>query len=153
MRTPLSTLPVRDGDAGKRPWYGMETVDQFAKTDPSTKASTMSDTPGSFMGWTTGSPPNEQHLVRTDGYDKFRSWLAVKDKSCQTAIPLNYADWEVNYGTTVAFNKASLAASVVTPTATSGSKVTGTGDGSGGKWPIHNDPVANDVTTTVTTTW
>jgi hypothetical protein len=149
----LTTNPVRDGDAGKRPWYGMETVSQFDKADPSTKASTMSDTPGSFMGWTTGSPPNEQHLVKTDGHDRFRSWLAVKDKSSTTAIPLNYADWEVDYGTTVTFNKTSPAASVVTPTTTAGSKVTGTGDASGGKWPLHSDPVANDVTTTVTTRW
>jgi hypothetical protein len=149
----LTTLPVRDGDAGKRPWYGMETVDQFAKASSSTKSSTMDDTPGTNMAWTVGSGANQQHLVKTDGYDKFRSWLAVKDKSSSRAITMNYADWQVDYGTTITFNKATPGASVVTPTGTAGAKVTGTGDGSGGKTPLHNDPVANDVTTIVTTKW
>jgi hypothetical protein len=153
MAIMLPTTPVRDGDAGKRPWYGMETVLPFDMADPSTKTSTMTDHPNITMGWTVGSPPDEQHLVKTDGHNRFRSWLAVKDTSSATAIPLNYADWEVDWGTTVAFNKASPAASVVTPTATSGSQTTATGDGAGGKWPIHGDPVANDKFTPVTTLW
>ncbi|GIG23014.1 hypothetical protein Cch01nite_37380 [Cellulomonas chitinilytica] len=148
-----TVLPVRDGDAGKRPWYGMETVLPFDKTDPSTKNTSMQDTPGSHNPWTLGAGVDKQHLVKTDGRDRFRSWLAVKEKSTTNAIMLNYADWLVDYGTTIAFNAASPAASVVTPTATSGAKVTGTGDGSGGQWPLHGDPVANDVTTMTDANW
>ncbi|WP_285689021.1 hypothetical protein [Actinoplanes sp. NBRC 103695] len=149
----LSAIPVRDGDAGQVPWYGPETVDQFAATDPSTKVSTMSDTPSSTQPWKLGSGADEQHLVRTDGRDRFRSWLAVKDKNSDTAIPLSYADWEVGYGTTVTVNPGSPAASVVTADPASGAKVTGTGDGSGGIWPLHEDPVANDVATEEHSTW
>ncbi|GCE75286.1 hypothetical protein [Cellulomonas biazotea] len=148
-----TTLPVRDGDAGKRPWYGMETVDQFAAADPSTKTSAMDDTPDSTQPWSLGTGANQQNLVRTDGKDQFRSWLAVKDTSSTSAILLNYADWEVDYGTAVTFNAASPGASVVTPTATSGGKVTATGDGSGGKTPLHGDPVANDVATIQDGNW
>jgi len=148
-----SALPVRDGDAGKRPWYGMETVVPFDKTDPSTKNTTMQDTPGSHNPWVLGAGADKQHLVKTDGRDRFRSWLAVKEKSTQNAIMLNYADWLVDYGTTITFNAASPAASVVTPTATSGAKVTGTGDGTGGQWPLHGDPVANDVATMTNANW
>ncbi|MDC7121868.1 hypothetical protein OMK64_10005 [Cellulomonas fimi] len=148
-----STLPVRDGDAGFRPWYGPETVFSFSATDPSTQNTSMQDTPSTNQPWTVGSGTATQHLVRTDGRDRFRSWLAVKDTSSTTAIMLNYADWLVDYGTTVAFNSASPAASVVTPSATSGARVTGTGDSTGGQWPLHNDPVANDVATNVQSNW
>jgi hypothetical protein len=149
----LSQTPVRDGDAGQVPWYGPETVDQFAATDPSTKSSTMSDTPSSTQPWKVGTGPDEQHLVRTDGRDRFRSWLAVKDKSSAAVIPLNYADWEVNYAASVAVNAGSPAASVVTADPASGAKVLGTGDGSGGVWPLHEDPVANDVAVEERSTW
>jgi hypothetical protein len=149
----LSVAPVRDGDAGVKPWYGPETVVPFDATDPSTKATTMSDTPSTSQPWKVGAAPDEQHLVKTDGKDRFRSWLAVKHKTSQTAIPLNYADWEVDYGTTVVVNAATPAASVVTPTGTSGAKVTGQGDGAGGRWPLHDDPVANDVATIVNSAW
>lgn len=148
-----STLPVRDGDAGKVPWYGTETVDQFDVAATSTKTSTMGDTPGTFNPWTVGTGATQQHLVKTDGKDRFRSWLAVKDKASLTVIPLNYADWEADYSTTVTFNKAAPASSTVTPTGTSGSKVLGQGNGSGGQTPLHGDPVANDVATTVNSTW
>ena len=149
----LSVAPVRDGDAGRKPWYGMETVDQFAAIDPSIKVSTMQDTPHSGQPWKVGTAPDEQHLVKTDGRDRFRSWLAVKDKNSDAVIPLNYADWEVDYGTTVTVNPGSPASSVVTPTATSGAKVTGRGDGSGGVSPLHDDPVANDVASEQNSTW
>lgn len=148
-----SPLPVRDGDAGKRPWYGMETVDQFDKAATSTKTSAMDDTPSTQQPWTLGSGANQQQLVKTDGRDKFRSWLAVKDKASSSAIALEYADWYADYTTTVAFNKASPASSVVTPAASSGSKVTARGEGTGGLWPLHNDPVANDVAGDVNSTW
>jgi hypothetical protein len=149
----LSTAPVRDGDAGVKPWYGPETVVPFDATDPSTKATTMSDTPSSGQPWKIGTAPDEQHLVKTDGKDRFRSWLAVKHKTSATVIPLNYADWEVDYGTTVAVNAATPASSVVTPTGTAGAKVTGQGDSSGGRWPLHDDPVANGVATIVNSAW
>ena len=42
---------------------------------------------------------------------------------------------------------------MVTPTATSGAKVIGQGDGSGGRWPLHDDPVANDVAVDQNSTW
>lgn len=148
-----SVLPVRDGDAGAVPWYGPETVVPFDAAATSTKATSMSDTPSSTQDWSVGSGANQQNLVRTDGKDRFRSWLAVKDKATASAIMLNWADWEVDYTTAVSFNSASPAASVVTPAATSGAKVTGTGDGSGGKWPLHTDPVANDVATIVNGNW
>jgi hypothetical protein len=148
-----SALPVRDGDAGFRPWYGPETVVAFSATDPSSKNTAMDDTPDSTQPWTVGSGTARQHLVRTDGRDRFRSWLAVKDTASTNAIMLNYADWLVDYGTTVTFNAASPGASVVTPTATSGARVTGTGDGTGGQWPLHGDPVANDVATIVESNW
>ncbi|GCD20262.1 hypothetical protein CTKZ_18240 [Cellulomonas algicola] len=148
-----SSLPVRDGDAGFRPWYGPETVFPFSATDPSTKNTAMQDTPDSTQPWTVGSGTARQQLVKTDGRDRFRSWLAVKDTASTNAIMLNYADWLVDYGTTVTFNSASPAASVVTPTATSGARVTGTGDGTGGQWPLHGDPVANDVATVVESSW
>ena len=125
----------------------------FSATDPATQNTSMQDTPSTNQPWTVGSGTTTQHLVRTDGRDRFRSWLAVKDTSSTTAIMLNYADWLVDYGTTVAFNSASPAASVVTPTATSGARVTGTGDSTGGQWPLHNDPVANDVATNVQSSW
>jgi hypothetical protein len=138
--------PVRDGDAGVVPWYGPETVDQFPATSPSTRTSTMQDTPGTGpRAWKIGSGATEQHLVRTDGRDRFRSWLAVKDVNERTAIPLNFADWEVDYSTTVTVDAGSPASSVVTPGPNSGSKVTAKGDGSGGQTPLHEDPVANDA--------
>lgn len=148
-----SSLPVRDGDAGFRPWYGPETVFPFSATDPSSTNTSMDDTPDSTQPWTVGSGTATQHLVKTDGRDRFRSWLAVKDTASTNAIMLNYADWLVDYGTTVTFNSASPAASVVTPTATSGARVTGTGDATGGQWPLHGDPVANDVATNVESNW
>ncbi len=142
----IGDAPVRDGDAGVVPWYGQETVDRFAATSPSTKTSTMQDTPGTGQrDWKIGSGATEQHLVRTDGRDRFRSWLAVKDVNEKTAIPLNFADWEVDYSTTVTVNPGSPASSVVTPGPSSGSKVTAKGDGSGGQIPLHEDPVANDA--------
>jgi hypothetical protein len=149
----LSTIPVRDGDAGFVPWYGPETVVPFDAADPSTKATAMSDTPSSGQPWTIGTAPNEQHLVKTDGKDRFRSWLAVKHKTATQVIPLHWAAWEVDYSTTVAVNTASPASSVVTPAGSSGAKVTAQGEGSGGWWPLHGDPVANDVAHDVEGAW
>jgi len=150
----LTTLPVRDGiTAGVVPWYDIIDVKSFDALATSTKTTATDDTPSSPQPWTIAATPGPQVLKKTDGRDAFRNWLVVKDKASAQVIPLHWSDWHVDYGTTVAFNSASPAASVVTPTATGGAKVTATGDGSGGKWPILVDPIANTVTTVVQSSW
>ena len=58
--------------------YGPETVVPFDAADPSTKTTAMSDVPSSAQPWTIGAGPDEQHLVATDGKDRFRSWLEAR---------------------------------------------------------------------------
>lgn len=148
----LSTLPVRDGDAGKTPWYGMETVKQFATAAESTKMTSMYDAPKSPNYWQKTDGGVTQNLVKTDGKDIFRSWLAVQHSVTKELKCMDYADWEVDYGTKVAVNAKNLAASTVSPT-TGGAKIIGTGDGDGGKAPLTGDPVANDVAVIVPGNW
>ena len=103
----------------------------------------MYDAPENGFAWIETVKGTDYYLVRTGGRDLFRSWLAVHNPTTDETKCLNYADWDVNYGTNVRVNAADEAASVVNPT-TGGARLIGTGDGSGGKNPLLGDPVANE---------
>jgi hypothetical protein len=103
----------------------------------------------------TDGQGRQQELVGTGGEDLFRTWLAVQRNNSQTVIALNYADWKVNYTTTVTnFNNQAPQNSTLRIHGHSGPRITKRGDGFG--WwrrPILNDPVANQVQVTRTATW
>lgn len=136
-------LPVRDGDTLVQPWYGMETVSPFAAASPDTQAATMNDTPGTNSSWDDPVSGEANTLDHTDGQDVFRSWLAVRNRSSFHKKYLRFADWQVDYSSAVDMTQP--VGSRVTPGATAGGTVTGTGNGMGGKQPELFDPVANDV--------
>jgi hypothetical protein len=150
-------LPVRDGDTGVVPWYGMETVKSFDEAPDSTKTASMFDQPGTAtMNWTETVNGTDQHLVKTRGQDVFRSWLSVQEKGTTGFFGmhrLGYIDWKVDYGTDITFNKANPAASVVTPTADSGGKIIGVNEGFGVKLPLMDDPTANDAAKNERSNW
>ncbi|MEW5988222.1 MAG: hypothetical protein AB1791_16460 [Chloroflexota bacterium] len=144
-------LPVRDGDTLKQPWYGLETVFPFSAAATDTQTSTMNDTPSTSNSWNDPVSGEANTLDHTDGMDIFRSWLAVRNRTDFHKKYLRYADWQVDYSTAVDTTQA--VGSRVTPVKGAGGKVTGTGNGMGGKQPELFDPVANDVAKTVNSTW
>lgn len=149
-------LPVRDGDAGFVPWYGPETVHAFDEAATSTKTADMYDKPSSSSPWEKTVGGKKQYLVKTSGQDVFRSWLSVQEKGTTGFMGMHrmgYADWKVDYSTSVAVNKASPASSVVTPGSDSGGKVTKVSGGFGAYIPLMGDPVANDAAKWVESNW
>ena len=138
------TQPGRDGDTGFVPWYGPETVKDFAAADPDTKSTRMDDTPSSGQVWQKDFGKGMQQLKMTSGRDTFVSWLAVRNKRTKAVTLLNNASWYCDYGADVTVDTATPANSKVTPT-TGKVAVTSTGDGKGSKTPLYTDPVANDA--------
>ena len=150
-----SPLPVRDGDALKQPWYGLETVSPFSEAASDSQTATMNDTPGTArQPWADPrgtDTPEPDSLAQTDGKDIFRSWLAVRNRTDFHKLYLRHADWEVDYSTAVDVSKA--IGSRATAGGNAGGKVTGTGNGRGGKQPSLFDPVANDAARDTFTKW
>lgn len=150
-------LPVRDGDTGILPWYGMETVKSFDEAPVSTKTASMYDKPGTAtMPWTQTVNGKTQNLIKTRGQDVFRSWLSVQEKGTTGFFGmhrLGYIDWKVDYGTDITYKKANPASSVVTPIANSGGKIIGINEGPGIKFPLMGDPTANDAAKDVKSNW
>lgn len=146
-----TVLPVRDGDTLIQPWYGMETVSSFLAASPDTQSSTMQDTPGTSSSWDDPVSGEADTLDHTDGRDVFRSWLAVRNRTDFHKKYLRFADWRVDYSTTV--DTTQPVGSRVTAGGAAGASVTGQGNGMGGKQPALFDPVANDVAKVRNTTW
>lgn len=146
-----TTLPVRDGDTLIQPWYGMETVSPFAAASPDTQTSTMSDTPSTSNSWDDPVSGEAATLDHTDGQDVFRSWLGVRNRTDFHKKYLRFADWQVDYSTAV--DTTQPVGSRVAPGGAAGARVTGMGNGMGGKQPALFDPVANDVAKVRNTKW
>jgi len=128
--------PTRDGDTGIIPWYGQETVRPFTRTGQSVHPA-MSDSPQTPARWK--SPDGVGSLVSSSGYDRFCSWMVVRQKSSSDIVFLNWATWEVDWG-------AGLDPVAKTGSGKgAGTRVTGRGDGQGAFTPQLTDPVANTV--------
>jgi len=126
--------PTRDGDKGIMPWYEIKDVRAFPKTDSTVKPS-MHDAPESHNDW----QKNGGTLAKTSGYDRFASWLIVRQKSTKNHLFLNWATWEVDWA-------AEYDAAARTGKGKGkGMRVTDTGDGQGAHAPQLGDPVANDA--------
>jgi hypothetical protein len=148
-----TVLPVRDWVAGRQPWYDGGRVHEFESLPKSVAFSSMSDAPiapPDFMPW-KDSQGNSLH--HTDGMDIFRCWLTVRNRIDSSKRYLRFADWRVNYSTSVNVNENLR--SRVTPKGGAGGRVTRRSNeaGSGGKAPRLFNPTAKDVTAMVSHPW
>jgi hypothetical protein len=141
----LKTQPVRDGDAGVKPWYEINDAVDFDTAPASTKSVTMYDQPETENNWEVTVNGKQQYLVKTGGRDVFRTWLIVRNEKSKSIARMAYADWSVKYGTKITPNHANMSASGVAARPNSGGKVPAAEQGTGLKWPLLGDPVANDV--------
>jgi hypothetical protein len=125
-------------------------VNPFAAAVTSTQSADMYDAPDTYGDWDDPKSGEANTLDHTDGKDIFRSWLAVRNRVSFHKKYLRFADWEVDYSSTVDPTKA--VGSRVSQGKNAGARVTNTGKGMG-KQPQLFDPVANDVQVDVYGNW
>ena len=125
-----------------KPWYEVNGCKLFDNAASNTKAIDMYDRPTNGDPWTIPVGGAQYHLAKTEGLDSFRTWLVARHEDTGAFIYLNYLDWSVNYGTTVAFDKANPANSTVTPAPQAGGKLGQSYDAGGWLyWPNLEDRV------------
>ncbi len=133
----VAPQPIRDGDAGKKPWYEVNDVRGWNGTNGATV------TPGNLYDRPTvtfdfsGEADTSKELYEVVGQDIFKTWLIA----WQDGKPkyLYHYDWQVNYsGTRVAASNWNAAGA-------SNSTGSGPGAGSNPKTAVLGDPVANDA--------
>jgi len=144
VSTKLNTLPVRDANpAGGAPWYNDQDGNdchQFANAAKSTEAVKMYDAPQDGGPLRRKDGGVNQYLVKTDGKDIFRSWVAVQNVNTKVIALMNWVDWEVDWSTDVQNNPGAPAVNV-----TGGGKIVGSGEGPGaGKMPRYMGAIANN---------
>jgi hypothetical protein len=144
LSTRLNRIPCRDGNpAGNPPWYddqNLANCDMFANAAKSSKTIKMYDSPRDGAALQRKGGGVNQYLVKTDGKDIFRTWVAIQNVNTRVKTLMNWVDWEVDWSTDVQNNPGAPAVNV-----TGGGKIVGYGEGPGsGKMPSYMGPVCNN---------
>jgi hypothetical protein len=136
--------PKRDAlSSAREPWYDSQNRNATGlagfQTTNSTARVSLWDQPEVPVPKET--PDEQGKLVRTEGKTSFTTWLIARKKSPPNTIQyLNWAAWEVDYGTTF---KAGAGGSRLLDRVTGRTRGRGTGSGQGPYAPILRGQTAN----------